>query len=139
MTAEFGSAAVSFVKASACGNDFLIIEGEQASGDLAEFTRRVCDRRKGVGADGVEWLYPAKDCGCGSSTHQRGWFARGDIGERNSVCRGVHGLTAQQGKICDSYGCGVENMQSNRRTAGMCTNLKRAWVFRWWKKNSRLF
>ena len=61
MTAEFGSAAVPFVKASACGNDFLIIEGEQASGDLAEFTRRVCDRRKGVGADGVEWLYPSKD------------------------------------------------------------------------------
>jgi hypothetical protein len=60
MTAEFGSAAVPFVKASACGNDFLIIEGEQASGDLAEFTRRVCDRRKGVGADGVEWLYPQK-------------------------------------------------------------------------------
>ena len=61
MTAEFGSAGVSFVKASACGNDFLIIEGEQFSGNLAEFTRRLCDRRKGVGADGVEWLYPAKD------------------------------------------------------------------------------
>ena len=53
--------AISFVKASACGNDFLIIEGALASPDLAELTRRLCDRRNGMGADGVEWLFPAQD------------------------------------------------------------------------------
>ena len=55
------SPAVPFVKASACGNDFLIIEGVHAPADLADFTRRACDRHNGVGADGVEWLLPAGD------------------------------------------------------------------------------
>jgi diaminopimelate epimerase len=52
---------VPFTKASACGNDFLIIEGLHAPPDLYEFTRRICDRHNGVGADGVEWLLPAQD------------------------------------------------------------------------------
>lgn len=47
---------VPFTKASACGNDFLIIEVQHASAGIAELTRRVCDRHNGVGADGVEWL-----------------------------------------------------------------------------------
>jgi len=54
-------AAVPFVKASACGNDFLLIDGMHAPADIAQFSRRVCDRHEGVGADGVEWLFPAKD------------------------------------------------------------------------------
>ncbi len=53
--------AIPFVKASACGNDFLIIDGMHAPADLIAFTRRICDRHNGVGADGVEWLFPAQD------------------------------------------------------------------------------
>ncbi|HXU17090.1 MAG TPA: diaminopimelate epimerase [Terriglobales bacterium] len=52
---------VPFTKASACGNDFLIIDGMHAPADLAAFTRSICDRHNGVGADGVEWLFPAQD------------------------------------------------------------------------------
>jgi diaminopimelate epimerase len=52
---------VPFTKASACGNDFLIIDGIHAPGNLHEFTRRICDRHNGMGADGVEWLFPAQD------------------------------------------------------------------------------
>jgi diaminopimelate epimerase len=62
---------VPFVKASACGNDFLVIDGMEIDGmdmdvvgippDLAGLTRRICDRHEGVGADGVEWLFPAQD------------------------------------------------------------------------------
>jgi diaminopimelate epimerase len=52
---------IPFVKASACGNDFIIIEGEHAPADLSAFTRRICDRHEGVGADGVEWLFPTHD------------------------------------------------------------------------------
>lgn len=52
---------VPFVKATACGNDFLIIEGRHAPADLAGLTRSICDRHLGVGADGVEWLFPAQD------------------------------------------------------------------------------
>jgi diaminopimelate epimerase len=47
---------VPFVKASACGNDFLIISVDHAPSDLAAFTVRICDRHNGVGADGVEWV-----------------------------------------------------------------------------------
>ncbi|MGO9088067.1 MAG: diaminopimelate epimerase [Candidatus Sulfotelmatobacter sp.] len=49
---------IPFVKASACGNDFLLIDGTLAPTDVAAFTRRICDRHEGVGADGVEWMLP---------------------------------------------------------------------------------
>jgi diaminopimelate epimerase len=52
---------VPFVKASACGNDFLIVGIEHAPADIADFSRRICDRHNGVGADGVEWVLPASD------------------------------------------------------------------------------
>lgn len=56
----FPSAVIPFVKASACGNDFLLIDAAILKGDLdtAALTRRICDRHEGVGADGVEWMYP---------------------------------------------------------------------------------
>ena len=50
-----------FTKASACGNDFLVIDGDESLSDLAGITRQVCDRHNGVGADGIEWLFPAHD------------------------------------------------------------------------------
>jgi diaminopimelate epimerase len=49
---------IPFVKASACGNDFLLIDGALAPEDIAAFTSRICDRHDGVGADGVEWMNP---------------------------------------------------------------------------------
>lgn len=52
---------IPFTKASACGNDFLIIDGALVTSDISEFTQRICDRRNGAGADGVEWLWPASD------------------------------------------------------------------------------
>lgn len=48
--------AIPFVKASACGNDFLLIDAALAPPDIADFTRRICDRHDGVGADGIEWM-----------------------------------------------------------------------------------
>jgi diaminopimelate epimerase len=62
------SVVIPFVKASACGNDFLLVafldlENAPAPVDLVALTRRICDRHEGVGADGVEWMYshPAAD------------------------------------------------------------------------------
>jgi diaminopimelate epimerase len=52
---------IPFTKASACGNDFLIVDGTLVPDQLKEITLRICDRHNGVGADGVEWLFPAKD------------------------------------------------------------------------------
>lgn len=49
-----------FVKASACGNDFLLIDGGLVrTSDLKGITEKICDRHRGVGADGVEWLFPS--------------------------------------------------------------------------------
>jgi len=53
------SRSISFVKATACGNDFIIVDGTvAAASELKEITQRICDRHYGVGADGVEWLFP---------------------------------------------------------------------------------
>ena len=57
---------IPFVKASACGNDFLLIELSALEpctpAELADLTKRVCDRHNGVGADGVEWMSPYVAC-----------------------------------------------------------------------------
>lgn len=45
-----------FVKAHACGNDFLIIEESAAERRHAELARRLCARNTGIGADGIEFL-----------------------------------------------------------------------------------
>jgi diaminopimelate epimerase len=47
---------VSFVKAQACGNDFLVIEETLAQGHHAAMARRLCARNTGIGADGIEFL-----------------------------------------------------------------------------------
>jgi diaminopimelate epimerase len=66
------SVVIPFMKASACGNDFLLIDSSTIDSstikastidalaplDMAGITRRMCDRHQGVGADGVEWMYP---------------------------------------------------------------------------------
>ena len=47
---------IPFFKAEACGNDFLIVESLHMGNDPADLSRRLCDRHRGVGADGVEWV-----------------------------------------------------------------------------------
>ena len=51
----------SILKASASRNDFLIIDSVDAPQDIQELSKRLCDRHLGVGADGVEWLFPSGD------------------------------------------------------------------------------
>ena len=48
---------ISFTKAHACGNDFLIVAEEAAvHHDPVALTRRLCARNTGVGADGIEFF-----------------------------------------------------------------------------------
>jgi len=47
---------ISFVKAHACGNDFLVIEEALAGRSHAELARRLCARNTSIGADGIEFL-----------------------------------------------------------------------------------
>ena len=53
------SSRIPFVKATAYGNDFLIVRKEYQGADAAALTRALCDRNFGVGADGVEWISDA--------------------------------------------------------------------------------
>jgi diaminopimelate epimerase len=52
----FDNKSIAFTKASACGNDFLIVAGDGVD-EFSELSRRLCDRHNGVGADGVEWTF----------------------------------------------------------------------------------
>jgi diaminopimelate epimerase len=48
---------IPFVKAHACGNDFLIVNEDDVRGvDKAILTQRLCERNTGIGADGVEFF-----------------------------------------------------------------------------------
>jgi diaminopimelate epimerase len=62
-SAHLNRVLIPFVKACAFGNDFLLIDSRNIDdalvpADLAALTRRMCDRHEGIGADGVEWMYP---------------------------------------------------------------------------------
>jgi diaminopimelate epimerase len=47
---------IPFVKAHACGNDFLILAEADARGAHAALARRLCSRNTGIGADGIEFV-----------------------------------------------------------------------------------
>jgi diaminopimelate epimerase len=47
---------VDFVKAHACGNDFLILEESVAGRRHAELAKKLCSRNTSIGADGIEFL-----------------------------------------------------------------------------------
>ncbi len=47
---------ISFVKAHACGNDFLIIDEAVAARRHVQMAQRLCARNTGIGADGIEFL-----------------------------------------------------------------------------------
>jgi diaminopimelate epimerase len=52
---------VPFVKASGCGNTFLIVDSANAPEDMFELTIRMCHPHSGIGADGVEWISASAD------------------------------------------------------------------------------
>jgi len=49
-------ATISFVKAHACGNDFLILDEAVAGRAHAALARKLCARNTSIGADGIEFL-----------------------------------------------------------------------------------
>ena len=58
---------IPFVKAHACGNDFLILEEAVAGRRHAQLAQRLCVRNTSVGADGIEFL---------ERRHGGEWFLR---------------------------------------------------------------
>ena len=47
---------IPFIKAHACGNDFLILDEAVAGRAHAALARRLCARNTSIGADGIEFL-----------------------------------------------------------------------------------
>lgn len=48
---------IPFVKAHACGNDFILVDSRHVPENLKSFAVAICDRHHGVGADGIEIIY----------------------------------------------------------------------------------
>jgi diaminopimelate epimerase len=89
---------IPFVKASACGNDFLLIDGMHMPPDLPAFAKRICDRHNGVGADGVEWLLPDKE----ATVRARLFNADGseaEISGNGTRCVAAHWLAEHGGDL----------------------------------------
>lgn len=109
-------AIIPFVKASACGNDFLIVDGAYAGADLPDLSRRLCDRHDGVGADGVEWLFPAQDGDvCARLFNADG--SEAEISGNGTRCVAAH-ICAEQSKekIVIETGAGVKMCTLTSRT-----------------------
>ena len=47
-----------FAKLESLGNDFILIERDERPRELAALVRAICDRKRGVGADGVLLALP---------------------------------------------------------------------------------
>ena len=110
---------IPFIKASACGNDFLLIDGQHAPADLPGFARTVCDRHNGVGADGVEWIFPDSQ----SDAHARLFNADGseaEISGNGTRCVAAY-LISQRGgeKVTVRTGAGVKTCVLQQRD-GTC-------------------
>jgi hypothetical protein len=74
---------LSIIKAHAFGNDFLLVTIDRAASwaDPAAVARRLCDRHRGIGADGLMVLTPTSDgadTGCSMPTDRSPVSEMGD-------------------------------------------------------------
>ncbi|MGA9511609.1 MAG: diaminopimelate epimerase [Candidatus Sulfotelmatobacter sp.] len=116
------SEVIPFLKASSCGNDFLLIDASILSGDLdlPTLTRRMCDRHNGVGADGVEWMYPHPTADIEVRLiNADGSYA--EISGNGTRCVAAY-LCASQGKdkIAIQTGAGLKKCVLTRRGESEC-------------------
>ncbi|MCX5699048.1 MAG: diaminopimelate epimerase [Candidatus Omnitrophica bacterium] len=103
---------IKFTKMVASGNDFIIIEGK-LSGNLSRLTKALCDRRFGIGADGVLLLDKCKNA---------------DLSMRIFNADGSEAQMCGNGARCAAYVIASNSMVSLRGvppTAGRRSNLKK--------------
>ena len=89
---------IPFVKASACGNDFLLIDSSYRPSDAAQFTRRICDRHNGVGADGVEWIQPGSHGADVEASLMNADGSPAEISGNGTRCVAAHWLSKHGGQ-----------------------------------------
>jgi len=107
-----------FAKYHGLGNDFVLVEGPLMD---AERARRVCDRHRGIGADGVVTILPARTSGAAVSMHI--YNADGSVAEMcgNAVrCLARHLAEARglEGRIRIDTGAGTKECTLHRGPGG---------------------
>ncbi len=82
---------LSFAKLVGSGNDFVFLDGQDPAIRAVEdpgVVRRICDRRGGVGADGVVWLLPAD--GASNASYEMRYYnadgSRADLCGNAALC-----------------------------------------------------
>ncbi len=92
--------AVPFVKMHGAGNDFVVVDRRDrpdlaaATADVAAFVRDVCERRRGVGADGVLFLDAPGETGAGEGLDFRMRYFNRDGGQADLCGNGGRCLAA---------------------------------------------
>ncbi len=73
-----GGRGIRFSKLEGAGNDFILLNGAtlDASFDLGQLARRLCERRTSVGADGLILVQPVR--ACGADVRARFWNPDGE-------------------------------------------------------------
>ena len=83
--ADHGNSDLGYVKMHGAGNDFVMIDGrklgEVPADRLQKLAALLCDRRRGLGADGIVVLYPAASGAAGTDFEMRYVNASGLPGE----------------------------------------------------------
>ena len=116
-------ATLAFVKAHGAGNDFLIVDARAAEsigigeGGLRDLAARICDRRFGVGADGLEVVDDSRTSDV--AARARLWNSDGSEAEiSGNGTRCVAAYLADQGLARESFaietGAGVKSVQTVR-------------------------
>lgn len=115
-----GMATLAFVKAHGAGNDFIVVEARAAQSigcredDLADLAIRICNRRFGVGADGLEVVDDS--CPNGVAVRARLWNSDGSEAEiSGNGTRCVAAYLVDRGLGEESFsietGAGVKSVQ----------------------------
>ncbi len=102
-------ASIPFVKATACGNDFLIIDFAHAPDDISAFSRRICDRHNGSGRRWRGVGVARHRCRPCHTPAERRRLRGGDLGQRDALCRGVVLQPKPAEFGADSTGAGLKD------------------------------
>jgi diaminopimelate epimerase len=107
---------IKFVKAHACGNDFLVIEESAGAGKACGAgAEAVCAEYTGIGADGIEFLDRRADGFDVSAAVQCRWQRGGVEREWNAVRGGVAGAERGPREVALGTHGGVRTCKVVRR------------------------
>jgi diaminopimelate epimerase len=107
-----------FAKYHGLGNDFVLVEGPLMAPERA---RRVCDRRRGIGADGVVTVLPPRTSGTAATMHI--YNADGSVAETcgnaiRCLARHLAETRGLDGLIRIDTGAGTKECTLHRGAAG---------------------